>query len=148
MTDKIFDQFDFHDNLIRGISFNCNDFMSEVHIDLDHILKWPLCKEENADSFVLSKANLIFENVTDLKISIDWGESNYTSSSSCISINRIERENVDTTLRFVNYYRYSIIDNSEKNVISFGASTQILKLIGNPMTVNRQYLTNEERGWS
>lgn len=147
MSLDLADKYQFHDNLIHGISFVIEDFQSELHIDIDYITHWPSCPGmEGEDAiFIISKAVLIFCNVTDLAINIDRGKSGYTTSVSGICIDRIDHEKIDTTLRFDAYYKWEIVMSDGRSKFLFGASDMFLKLIGSPLSVNRQYLAESER---
>ncbi len=142
---------DFHDNLIRGIGFSSDvgDFSSDIHFDIDHILEWICCStEENKTLFSVSRALLKFHNVTDLIINISWGNSNYSEYSgysSGVHILHIKKEAVMSTLSVPDYYKWEIVTTNKDYYITFGASSMSLELIGEPKTVNRQYLLNSER---
>ncbi|MFH7827077.1 hypothetical protein [Kluyvera chengduensis] len=68
---------DFHDNLIHGIVFYSEpgELSSDIALDIDYIYEW-VKTDSNEINFVISKALLKFHEVTDLKLSIDWGETN------------------------------------------------------------------------
>ncbi len=147
MTTQLFDSYQFHDNFLHGISFLVEDFRSEFLMDIDHILQWPKCPNEieNEQFFIVSKALLRFNDVTDLSININWGESGYTTAVSGVCIDAIERTNIPTTLRFSNYYKWKVILNDSSSFISFGASSFALELIGNAIQTPRQFLLDAER---
>lgn len=148
MINQDYDPFQFHDNSINGIIFPPYDenARSELHLDIDHILDWVYCSPIEGESiFSVSKGLLKFHNVTDLIININWGDSKYTSSASREMIVEIQREKVSTTLGYPEYYKWTIVTNSDDYVISFGASSMSLELIGQPIEVNRQYLLSSER---
>lgn len=141
------DDSQFHDNAIHGISFVTEDFRSDLCLDIDHIIQWPTCAAvENKDPvFTISKAVLTFHDVTDLVINIDWGASGYTTSVSGFYIVSIEKEKIDTPLRFLEYYKWQVITNQLRSKLTFGASGMSLNLVGAPISVNRQYLKEIER---
>jgi hypothetical protein len=74
MTNKIYDVYQFHDNLLHGISFLVENFQSELRLDIDHILQWPNCPSEADETlhFTVSKALLTFFDVTDLSVCVNW----------------------------------------------------------------------------
>ena len=145
MNPYLSDKYKFHDNLVHGLSFFTEDFQSEVHLDIDHIINWPSCDGNGSEIFVVSRAMLKFINVTDLFINIDRGKSGYTTSVSGVSIDRIECEEIETTLRLPTYYKWEIVMSDECSRISFGSSDMFFELMGTQFSVNRQYLKQCER---
>lgn len=141
------DQYRFHDNKIHGLKFAVEGFKSELHFDIDHILDWPSCADGNAQSllFSIAKGVLKFADVTDLLIHIDWGNSAYTTSVSGMYIDRVQMEPVKTTLRLPAYYACKLVMNDARSTISFGSSAMFFELLGTPIMVDRQFLTESER---
>lgn len=142
-----FDSFQFHDNLVHGISFHVADFVCELILDIDHIVSWPDCDsaETELPCFSVAEASLKFSYVTDLVVHIDWGTKGYAAGTSGISINEITRETVITALHVPIYYQWYIRMTDEQSLISFGASSLSLELKGKPLTTNRQFLLDNER---
>ena len=140
-------KYQFHDNLVHGFCFVIEDFISELHIDIDYITQWPSCVAEESENstFIISRALLKFHNVTDLIMSIDKGNSGYTTSVSGICIDSIDGEKIETSLKFPAYYKWEILMTDERSKILFGASDMSIELLGNSVSVNRQYLTENER---
>ena len=146
------EEYEFHDNLIRGVNFasDMDSFDSELHFDIDHIVKWIKCSPiENESLFIMSRGLLKFHNVSDLIMNISWGSSKYNKYSgyqSGLYIFDIKKERVDSCLRGEGeYYRWEINTNNKYCQIAFGASSFSVELLGKPLTVNRQYLLNSER---
>ncbi|UGS43559.1 hypothetical protein [Pseudocitrobacter corydidari] len=142
----------FHDNLIRGVSFasNMDSFDSELYFDIDHIIQWVKCSpNENESLFLISRGILKFHNVSDLCMNISWGDTQYKQYSGYqggLYISDIKKELVSSSLGgSEEYYRWDINTNNKDSIITFGASSFSLELLGNPLTVNRQYLLNNER---
>ncbi|WP_105478215.1 hypothetical protein [Escherichia coli] len=106
--EHVFNEVCFHDNLIHGIIF-CSDsgeFSSDIALDIDYIEKW-IKTEEGEIFFVISKALLKFHDVTDLKILIDWGETNNSEFSGCaagVYINKIIRKKYTPLLQMIIFY--------------------------------------------
>ena len=136
-----------HDNLIHGITLPYLDSMeSTLSFDIDHILKCVHCSPNTGESiFLVSKALLSFHHVTDLTLNITWENSHYSHSEQGLFIIEAQREKVDTVLRLNEYYKWNIITNEKNYVISFGAASMSLELIGEPKRVNRQHLLKHER---
>lgn len=153
MSTHLIDENQFHDNLIRGVSFasDVGDFSSDIHFDIDHILQWIHCSVKEGESlFSVSRALLKFHDVSDLRLDISWGDtqySQYAGYSSGVYILNITKERVTSSLApgGEGYYEWQILTNNKDCTIKFGASSMSLELIGPPKTVNRQYLLNDER---
>jgi len=147
MQNISFDENCFHDNLIHGISFVTENFRSDLCLDIDYIIQWPQCigAEDDEPLFIVSKALLSFHDLTDLKVNMDWGASGFSTSVTGFFIERIDQEKIDTPLLFENYYKWDIVICDHRSKLSFGASGMSLDLIGGAMSVNRQYLTENER---
>jgi hypothetical protein len=142
-----FDEYAFHDSRVHGISFVTEGFSSEVHLDIDCILRWPDC-DADGDTlplFTVSKGLLSFFDVTDLVMKVDWGTSGFTTAVSGIYIDRVVRQEAKTSLRFPAYYSWDIIFSDSTSQLSLGASSCIQKQVGNPLVVDRQFLLREER---
>jgi hypothetical protein len=147
MISQPFDAYQFHDNLVHGLSFLVENFRSELHLDLDYILQWPNCLDASnkGQLFAVSKSLLKFYDVTDLSVNIDWGDSGYTTAVSGICIDMVERVSIPTTLRFPDYYKWEITMSDGRSLISFGSSSMTFELIGNTLSVPRQFLLDGER---
>lgn len=93
MTTDQFDGLSWHDNAIHAFRIAEGDdgCSGQLTLDIDHILEWVAPTDRNKNfSFVVSPADLIFLQVTNLVISID-----YVSSSAALqpmTISEIHRE--------------------------------------------------------
>lgn len=151
MISRSIDDYQFHDNLIHGFFFasDMDDFSSDIHFDIDHILEWKHCSTiEYETLFSITRALLKFHNVTDLNINITWGNSNYSEYSgysSGVYILDIKKEKVESPLADPDYYKWTIFTSNDDYFITFGASSMSLELVGEPIQTNRQYLLNHER---
>ncbi|WP_147307008.1 hypothetical protein [Roseateles depolymerans] len=139
---KNFSYSDIHDALIHGISFKVEDWVSELHLDIDV----PISTIESAHRcrFLVAKANLRFENVTDLVVHVDWGGSGYSQAVSGPFVVEISREPVESMIRTPQYYKWMLRMADQKSFISLGASQANL-VVGEPVEVDRQYLFANER---
>lgn len=148
MTFTNFDENSFHDNLIHGIVFYSDpgEFSSDVALDIDYIQKW--IKNENDEiSFVISRALLIFHEVTDLKISIDWGNtknSQFSGDASGLYINSIIKKKIYSPIAN-DYFLWRIDTNIHDDYMFFGASSFSLEIKGEEQILNRQFLLRRER---
>lgn len=150
MKTEEFDNYQFHDNVIRGIIFpgQGENTSTVLSFDIDYILDWISCSSESDESlFSVTRATLSFSGVTDLNLNISWRDSNFTTSEVGICIISIEREKVITSLGYPEYYKWKIVTQDDNYTITFGASDISLKLIGNSYIVNRQYLLDDERNY-
>ncbi|MFX4311933.1 hypothetical protein F8O53_08270 [Enterobacter sp. 63] len=143
-----FNEDTFHDNLIHGVIFHSDpgEFSSDVALDIDHIQKW-IKNENNEISFIISRALLIFHDVTDLKISINWGNTNnslFSGDASGLYINKITKNKIYSPIA-ENYFLWQIYTNNRESHINFGASSFSLEIKGKQQTVNRQFLLRRER---
>ncbi|HDR2162655.1 TPA: hypothetical protein QCG56_005001 [Enterobacter cancerogenus] len=137
----------FHDNAIHGIFLPefVNDDASPLCFDIDHIIDWKQCSDNERELFSVSQGIISFDNVTDLRLNIEWKSSNYTTSETGVFIVDIKKEVVKTTMRVPQYFKWEIITNSKNHIFSFGASSMSITLLGEPKLVDRQYLLANER---
>lgn len=138
----------FHDNLIHGIVFHSDvgEFSSDIALDIDHIEKW-IKNESNEIFFTISRALLIFHDVTDLKISVDWGNSNnskFLGDAPGLYINNITKRKIYSPISD-EYFLWHIDTNNHNSKIIFGATSFSLEMKGKQQTVNRQFLLKRER---
>lgn len=146
-NDSDYDCHKYHDNVVHGIRFLVEEFVSEIVLDIDYIVLWPVeaCDEVNKPIFRVARCDLRFTDVTDLKVDVDWGESGYTTAVAGTSIDRIDRHLVATTLRVPAYYHWNVVMNDGRSRVSFGASSMLPEIKGESIEVPRQYLNDSER---
>lgn len=136
----------FHDNAIHGLSLpGYGDDSSVLVLDIDYIVTWSEHSKNGRELFSVSQALLYFHHITDLNINISWANSGYTTSESGVYIIDIKRVAVSTNLRLPQYFKWEIVTNNDNYSFSFGASTLVLELLGEPYLVDRQYLLKNER---
>ena len=147
MTTDNFDPYKFHDNLVHGISMSVEGFSSELRLDLDYIAEWPNCVPSylHRPEFTLARGLMVFRDVTDLCVKIDWGDSGYTTAVSGPYIDVIQREEIVAALQLPSYFRWKIIFNDARSSIVFGASSMSFVTQGSFIKVDQQYLTDQER---
>ncbi|MCI0419030.1 MAG: hypothetical protein L0312_07400 [Acidobacteria bacterium] len=149
-TEADFDQLSWHDNSIYGLSIDndITEWKSDFVLDLDYIVEW-LCGVDKTAQFWISAATLAFHHVTDLKLSIDWGDSRMQVAVGEMSIDRIERQRVEKQLICLDrpYYRWTIRLNSPRpgGEISFGASGFTQSLRQEPILCDEQKLPPSQR---
>jgi hypothetical protein len=145
-TDADFDHLSWHDNFIHSIHFDAHDFQSELRLEIDHIVQWV---KPTPDSFAfwIAPASLVFDNVTDLKIDIEFVKSGYQAVIHQVSIHVIERVPVplQKICRDRAYYVWTIETNWPAGEISFGASSFIQTTHAQPVLTEHQQLSPLQR---
>ncbi|MCT4174833.1 hypothetical protein HZP56_17895, partial [Elizabethkingia anophelis] len=69
-TDMDFEQMGWHDNYIHAIVFPNEN--QKLVLDIDYIFKWVLNETSTLYDFWVSPSNLIFMDVLNLKINLDF----------------------------------------------------------------------------
>ncbi|CAI9684417.1 hypothetical protein AS358_13885 [Elizabethkingia anophelis] len=69
-TDMDFEQMGWHDNYIHAIVFPNEN--QKLVLDMDYIFKWVLDEKSNLYKFWVSPCNLMFMDVLNLKIDLDF----------------------------------------------------------------------------
>jgi hypothetical protein len=150
-----FRQFDWHDNLVYAIRLHAadpdrGDWRSELELDIDHIVEW-ICGHDDSVRFRVAPASLVFHDVTDLKIAVDFGDSGNGININELSIHDIAREQLPAEQQKVcldrPYYRWRIELNLPKGgEIAFGASGFTQTLRAEPVLTDEQRLAAAARG--
>ena len=152
-TEADFDRMSWHDCHIWRIEFRVgepaeDDWTAELALGLDFILEW-LCGAEGRMAFRVAPASLVFHGVTDPKIAIDWGDSDYQTSIHDVSIARVERERVRNQKVHLDrpYFRWTIALNwPNGGSISLGALGYTQTLLSEPVISTSQRLSLKARG--
>jgi hypothetical protein len=133
LTEADFDRVSWHDNPIYGFSIDndVSQWKSDLVFDIDYIIEW-LCGVGAPAQFRIAAATLTFHHVTDLRASIDWGDSGMQVAVAEMVLDHIAREQVKEQLICFDrsYYRWTLRLNSPRpGEISFGSSgfTQVLR---------------------
>ncbi|WP_263147850.1 hypothetical protein [Pseudomonas sp. RIT-PI-AD] len=140
---KDFDEYNWHDNKIWGINLEQDLFESNLIIDIDHIVDWSGACEGH---FLVAPAYLVFSDVTDLRVVIDWGNSGYMNAVINTSINKIKRETVKSPIKVEQYFKWEILMNDGVSSLIFGASGVRQIFRKPPVSVDRQWLSKAQRG--
>jgi hypothetical protein len=154
-----FDTMSWHDNIVYGLQFHVGDasrgdWLHDLSFDIDYIAEWVPSIEQGGERgrepsderrarFRVAPATLTFHDVTDLRISVDFGDSDSRNAINNLSIADISREAVDDKQRYPeqDYYRYRIeINLPPGSEIAFGARgvTQVLR--AEPVLLDDQWL--------
>jgi hypothetical protein len=145
--DEEFDGTIWHDCHIWGLALRIgdptqDDWTSDLVLDIDFIIEWN-CDPGGRATFCVAPATLTFHEVTDLRMSVDWGTRSGQVALSGMSIDRIERD------RFLNqkvlldrpYYHFRIALNSPGGgQIAFAATDCSQTIDGEAVVGERQYL--------
>ncbi|NNE84896.1 MAG: hypothetical protein HKN28_13110 [Alphaproteobacteria bacterium] len=142
-----FDDMSWHDNIIYGLQFDMGDafqgdWRHELSFDIDYIADWVKGGERGVQ-FMVAPATLTFHDVTDLRIDVDFGESNSRNAINDLSIAGITRTLVDDKQRFPDddYFRWRIeLNLPEGSEITFGARGFTQTLRAEPILLDEQRL--------
>lgn len=142
-----FDAMSWHDNIVYGLSFDVGDasrgdWRHDLSLDIDYIAEW-VKGGESGVHFRVAPATLTFHDVTDLRIGVDFGDSDCRNAINNLAIADVTREVVDDKQRFPgrDYYRYRIeLNLPQGSEITFGARgfTQVLR--AEPVLLDEQWL--------
>lgn len=126
-----FDELSWHDNAIHGIHIISEQFDGKLMLDIDYITQW-LCGTDKQVRFLIAPATLLFEDVTDLAIHVNYGDGDHRLSIRIMSIHEIRRERIQNQKICLDrpYYHWAIeINDPPGGQICFGSTgfTQTLR---------------------
>ena len=139
-TDQDFDAMSWHDchihawRVIEGQHGN-----GELEFDIDYILEWK--RDDNAFSFVLVPATIVFHNVSGLRVSLDWTTTSAALGPICLSA-------VEQTIEQRAHYSatlWTLSVNWPAGEIAFEASGFAQHAWGREVVSKRQFLQPMER---
>ena len=134
-TDDDFESMSWHDNYIHSISFPGDNF--RMGLDIDYIFLWELNKEQNVYNYWISPCWLIFENVLNLKMDIDF------KNSVGIDINSVKRLNSRISPNGKTSISDYIIE-TDKGLMTFESTGFIQKVNEQPILSDKQLLPRKE----
>lgn len=116
-----YDPHAWHDDIVCGMRFHTPDLTSPQQIrgeiaddwtsmfilDIDHIVAW--VHGEDGDRFHVAPADLIFRNVSELEMTIDWGNTGAEMGMHEPSIDHIARTPVPDGKGRGSRYRWQIV---------------------------------------
>ncbi|MGZ5475770.1 MAG: hypothetical protein ACXW29_04920 [Thermoanaerobaculia bacterium] len=145
-TDADFEELSWHDNFIHSIHLDAHAFESRLRLEIDHIIQW-VSPAPDSYAFWVAPASLVFENVTDLKIDIEFDQSGYQVVIHQVSIHGITRAPVPVQKICFDrpYYIWTIETNWPAGEITFGASGFVQTLHAQPVLTSEQQLSPVER---
>lgn len=145
-----------HDNLIYAVHLRGADpdrglWRSELVLDIDHIVEW-ICSPgggtDQSVSFLVAPATLVFHDVTDLRIKVDFASSDYRQSLNELSIAEIVRVPVERVAAAgaPPYFAWRIeLNLPQDGEIAFGASGYTQTLRAEPQNLDEQRLPPDDR---
>ncbi len=150
-TNTDFDSLSWHDNIIYGLAFDVGDasrgdWRHDLNFDIDYIAEWVPSGEQGGERgmrFRVAPATLTFHEVTDLRLGVDFGDSNCSTAINEWSIAGITRDVLDDRQRFPDgdYFRYCIELNwPQGGEIAFGARGFTQSLRAEPVLLDEQRL--------
>ena len=136
-----------HDDTLYGMRFHTPDLIapspdaadwaSLFILDIDHIVAW-VCAGEKV-SFRVAPADLIFREVCDLEMAVDWGDSNGQVGLHEPSIDQITRDPVPVADGRPPMFHWRIVFNHHAGgAIGFRARGFDLKLRCDPVLRDEQ----------
>ena len=139
------DETSWHDYLVDALLFNVgdvarSDWRSELVLNIDHIVEW-ICGTDGGVRFRVAPATLTFYDVTDLRVSLDFGRSCHCQALDELSIAAIPQEPVPTPSVAQPYGRWRIELNLPRGgEITFGASGYTQTLRAKPVLLDERRL--------
>lgn len=151
-SDADFDELSWHDCSVWRFELRVGDsaeedWTADLVLDLDFIADF-FNGTDGTAQYSIAPATLSFRGVTDLKMTLDFGDSGFQTAIHAFSVDRIEREPVHDQKVFLDrtYYRWTIFSNwPEVGALSFGAVGFTLKLACEPITKSADTLSLRER---
>jgi hypothetical protein len=151
-TEADFGRVSWHDCHIWGVELRAGnpddgDWTSDLVLDIDFIVEW-ICGVSAGEQFRVAPATLVFHGVTDPKINIDWGRSDFRVALHPVSIGNVERERIQNQTVHLGrpYYKWRIRLNwPDGGEIAFGAVGFMQTLRAEPMLTRNQCLSLSER---
>jgi hypothetical protein len=147
VSEPEFDDLSWHDNIVYAVRFDLGDasqgdWRRDLIFDIDYIAEWVGGGDRGA-RFRVAPANLTFHEVTDLRIGVDFGESDGRMAINELSIADILRAPIDDEVRFPDrdYYRWRIeLNVPQDGEIVFGARGFTQTLRAEPLLLDEQRL--------
>lgn len=138
-----FGKIQWHDNAIHGFRILEGDICGELIFDIDFIAEWlPPVNEKY--SFKVAPSNLIFHEVSDLVISINYAEA--SAAVQPMAIHEIQQESI-TYPNGHTTFRWKINLNWPPNSFFSFCSPDFSQLQRmEPIITEAQYLSPAERG--
>ena len=141
-----FEDLSWHDNAIHGFRIaEGNDGCSgQLTFDIDYIVEW-ICptEEEGAFKFIVSAADLIFFEVTDLVIHVDYASC--SASLQPMIIHEIQRKILTYPNGYSSFFWKIELNSPSNSYISFQSPQMSQMLRGKPVRSAAQFLWPSQR---
>jgi hypothetical protein len=152
VSDADFARLSWHDDTVYGLRFEVGDstrgdWRSELVLELDHIVEW-VCGSDRSVRFRVAPATLVFHDITDLRIALDWGDSGHRTALGEPQIDAITRAALEDQKICLDrpYYRWRIALNwPPGGEVGFGASGFTQTLRAAPVLLDQQRLPPDGR---
>ncbi|TWP31537.1 hypothetical protein ETU08_00620 [Apibacter muscae] len=128
-TDHDFNELNFHDNIIYSVSFPDEEPLFSIR--LDYILEWNLDRSQGLYSFLVSPAIIVFENISKLKIDLNYENNIGMIMSAFVRDNQRLAPNKEV-------YLWDYVIYTDRGNISLSASRFSLKLLDDPISSHSQ----------
>jgi hypothetical protein len=146
------DRLSWHDNLIYGLQLwgadpDRNIWRSDLVLDIDHIVEW-VRGADGRVKFRIAPATLVFHDVRDLKVDVDFGGGGYPQNLNELSIAKIDKEPAATEAKTAGraFYRWGFeLNLPQGGEIVFGASGYTQTLRAPARLVDEQRLHADDR---
>lgn len=135
MQNRSFDDCNFHDNHIHGLSYSDENFENDFYLDLDYILEWHC--DNDSYKFLVAPASLKFSSVSSYKIEVTKECKTLNSYISIIM-------DIETTKLESGLIKYEFKLVGDDKITIFAESAE-LEIRGAGLLVKDQHLTNEQR---
>ncbi len=146
-TQTDYDPYVWHDDTLYGMRFHtpdlttpnpgASDWASLFILDIDHIVAWVRAGETMR--FRIAPADLIFREVCDLEMAVDWGDSDGQIGLHEPAIDQIERDPVAVADGRPSMFQWRIaLRNPTGGVIEFRARGFDLNLRCDPVLRDEQ----------
>ncbi len=150
-TEADFEQLSWHDCHLWGLAFragDANDLLSELALDIDFITEWLSGTDAKPCRFRVAPATLLFQEVTDLRVGLDWGSSGLPVALSPACIEAVARELIPDRIVYPGrpYYRWQIRFTWPTGAeMLFNAVGFTLTFQAEPVLSDTQYLLHRQR---
>ncbi|MPZ97787.1 MAG: hypothetical protein GEU80_00380 [Dehalococcoidia bacterium] len=154
--ERDFETLSWHDDSVYGLRLRvgdpeAGDWTSDLVLDLDHIVEWvraPDGDDGHGIRFRVAPAELVFHGVTDLSVDLPSRTEGMQVALSALMVDGVERAPVEDQRVYLDrtYYAWRIaLNDPSGGLIRFGAVGFTMRLLREPLLLDRQHLTRAER---
>lgn len=153
MTDDRFESTSWHDCPVWGWAIRTpepdrDDWTSRLLLDIDYIVEWMCGVGDGPARFRIAPATLTFDDVTDLRMALDWRTGQTRATLYPLTIDSVSRsmiENEPPALPAPRYRWRIDLCGPETGNLAFDASAHTLHLRAPPIVKREQVLDLHER---